>query len=93
VGAELRGFIAAGAHQEAQRLAHNLAGLAGALAAAELLEAAAAVEGALRNAEAGALPLLVDALAGALEQALTAAASLTPPGAAAAPQPQSAVAR
>ncbi len=87
-GQELRQQVAEKRYEDAQRLAHTLTGTAGALEAAELRAAAAAIEYALRNDRIEETVLLIGDLERVLAPALIAAASLnslTAP----APQPRS----
>jgi|GEM_PF-174763 len=78
--AELRTHILYRKTEQAERLAHSLKSIAAMLGAAELTEAAASLEAALRGGQAGSqasdLPPLVDRLEHALIPAVAAAATL-----------------
>jgi two-component system, sensor histidine kinase and response regulator len=73
---ELQAGIRGGRMGDAHRLAHSLKGVAAMLEAADLANAAAAVEHALREERLENLDLLIDDLEAKLRPALTAAASL-----------------
>jgi PAS domain S-box-containing protein len=78
-GAALRSCLRAGDHQEAQRLAHNLKGVAGTLGAAEIQGLAAALDGALREQRSmEEIALLGDRLEAALGPVVTGILSLLP---------------
>ena len=72
-GSDLRGHIAAGRVEEAQRLAHSLKSVAAMLEANDLAKAACAVEHAFRTGTLENLSLLVDLFEQALVPAIAAA--------------------
>jgi two-component system, sensor histidine kinase and response regulator len=75
-GSDLRQLIGAGKTEEAQRLAHTLKGIAKTLEAAELGNAAFAVENALRSGDAPYAEPLIEHMEKMLAPAIIAAASL-----------------
>jgi HPt (histidine-containing phosphotransfer) domain-containing protein len=75
-GTDLRQLIDEGKRDEAERLAHTLKGVARTLEAAELGEAAFAVENAIRFGDAPDLEPLIASMEKLLAPAITAAASL-----------------
>ena len=75
-GTDLRQLIAEGKRDEAGRFAHTLKGVAQTLEAAELGEAAFAVENAIRFGDARDLEPLIKSMEKMLAPAITAAASL-----------------
>jgi two-component system sensor histidine kinase/response regulator len=70
-GPDLRGFLARQEFEQAQRLAHNLAGVAGQLEAVEVATTARALELSLRAGETQPAGALLDRLQAALERAYT----------------------
>ena len=80
---ELRGMLAVGNYEEAERLAHSLNGVAGTLEAGKLSEVASAVEHALSNGQTQEVDSLINALEDELTLALAVAASLHATGVAA----------
>jgi CheY-like chemotaxis protein/HPt (histidine-containing phosphotransfer) domain-containing protein len=75
-GTDLDGFIARGEHHDAERLAHNLAGVAGQLEASDVATTARALELALRAGELDGVPALAERVRSALAGAFAAAAAL-----------------
>jgi PAS domain S-box-containing protein len=73
---ELRQQIAEGKTEEAGRLAHSLKGVAAALEAKELSNAAASIENAIRDGVMENLKALIETMEAALEPAIAAAGSL-----------------
>jgi HPt (histidine-containing phosphotransfer) domain-containing protein len=73
---DLRGLIAQGKLEDAERLAHSLRGIAATLEAKELAEAASAVECAFRSRAMERLSSLIDTLEEALAPAIAAVNSL-----------------
>jgi signal transduction histidine kinase/DNA-binding response OmpR family regulator/HPt (histidine-containing phosphotransfer) domain-containing protein len=77
-GSMLRGLIAEGRSEEAERLAHSLKGVAATLEARELSEAALAVELAFRTEDTADLDRLIDSVERELDPAIEAIGSLEP---------------
>jgi two-component system sensor histidine kinase/response regulator len=75
-GTDLRELINEGKREEAKRLAHTLKGVARTLEAAELGEAAFAVENALRSGDVSNVESLIGTMERMLAPAIIAAASL-----------------
>jgi PAS domain S-box-containing protein len=75
-GVDLRGLIAEGKTEEAERLAHSLKGIAATLEAKEVAEAASAVESAFRLRKTEHLSSLIDTLEQAIVPAIVAVNSL-----------------
>jgi two-component system, sensor histidine kinase and response regulator len=73
---ELRQRIAEGKTEEAGRLAHSLKGVAAALEAKDLTNAAASIENAIREGRLEGLKALIETMETALEPAIAAAGSL-----------------
>jgi HPt (histidine-containing phosphotransfer) domain-containing protein len=74
--ADLRQLIHEGKREEAERLAHSLKGVARTLEAAELGDAASAVENALRFNDPSGAESVIDSMEKLLAPAIIAAASL-----------------
>jgi signal transduction histidine kinase/DNA-binding response OmpR family regulator/HPt (histidine-containing phosphotransfer) domain-containing protein len=73
---DVNALLARGAHPEAERLAHNLAGVAGQLEANELADASRTLERTLRAGELDGISALTERFESALRQAMSSADQL-----------------